>query len=78
MCWCAEEKLLAMNHQQQLLQWMTQSGKSEVNPEGDRCRSEKRRGASAAAASDWSLRSAEGGLPEPRASEKPANSQQSS
>lgn len=41
-----------MMNLQQLLQWMTQSGKSAGSPEEHRCHSGKRRGASAAAGND--------------------------
>lgn len=49
-----------------------ESGKSGASPEEDRCHSgRRRRGASAAAGSDWSLHSAKEELLEQRASEKP-------
>ncbi len=69
MCWCVEEMLLEMNFQQ-LLQWQV-SGRSAGSPEEDRFHSgRRRRGASVAAGSDWSLHSTEEGLLEQRASEK--------
>lgn len=53
---------------QQLLHW-GESGKSGGRPEEDRLHSGRRRGASAAAGSDWSLHSTGEGLLEQRASE---------
>lgn len=55
---------------QQLLRWQ-ENGKSEGTPEEDRFHFERRRrGASAAAGSDWSLHLTEEGLLEQRVSEK--------
>lgn len=56
---------------QQLLRWQ-ENGKSEGSPEEDQFHFERRRkrGASAAAGSDWSLHLTEEGLHEQRVSEK--------